>query len=360
MAVRALVKPRVAGGGAKVASVGGADGPQRSVPGWHLEIPGGSHPQLVEVQRSRLLSATIRAVEELGSQNVTVADITRLARVSRRTFYELFADREECFLAALEGAVASIEGELAALDLEGHGWCERVRIGLWTILCFFDRQPALARVCVVESLRGGSKIFDAREVVLARLVAIVDEGRDANTRMRDGAAITAEGVVGAVLAILYSRVSRRESEPLSSLLGELMGMIVLPYLGPQAARKEQKRPLPELPSAQTENRVSADRLVGDPLEGVPIRLTYRTIRVVECVAAKPGSSNRQVGDAAGISDQGQISKLLARLERKGVLINAGRDRHEGEPNVWELTAIGERVVRSIGTQPDRPQAEASA
>ena len=59
--------------------------------------------------------------------------------------------------------------------------------------------------------------------------------------------LTAEGVVGAAFAIVYSRLSRRDGEPLTGLLGELMAMIVLPYLGPAAARRERTRPAPAAP-----------------------------------------------------------------------------------------------------------------
>jgi DNA-binding MarR family transcriptional regulator len=81
----------------------------------------------------------------------------------------------------------------------------------------------------------------------------------------------------------------------------------------------------------------------DPLAGLQMRLTYRTARVLEAVAAQPGASNRQVADHAGIQDQGQVSKLLARLERLGLLVNRG----QGEPNAWSLTAAGMAVTHSI-------------
>src|ERR1700691_406433 len=55
-----------------------------------------SYEQVAEIQRSRLLAVAVRAIEELGYTRATVAHITRRARVSRRTFYELFANREEC------------------------------------------------------------------------------------------------------------------------------------------------------------------------------------------------------------------------------------------------------------------------
>jgi hypothetical protein len=78
-----------------------------------------------------------------------------------------------------------------------------------------------------------------------------------------------------------------------------------------------------------------------------MRLTYRTSRVLEGVAENPAASNRQVGEYADIQDAGQVSKLLRRLERLGLLVNSGLGHQMGEPNAWRLTAQGEQVARSI-------------
>ncbi len=106
-----------------------------------------------EIQRSRLLAGAVATIDELGYPQATVGGITARARLSRRTFYQMFANRDECFAAVLDEVVAVVAGELAAAGLEGLAWRERVRAGLWTILGFFDREPALARVCVVQALR---------------------------------------------------------------------------------------------------------------------------------------------------------------------------------------------------------------
>ena len=130
-----------------------------------------------EIQRSRLLTGAVTTIDELGYPRATVGQITARARLSRRTFYQMFANRDECFAAVLEELVAVVGGELAAVGLEGLPWRERVRMGLFTILAFFDREPALARVCVVQALRAGPLVLERREAVLARLAALVDEGR---------------------------------------------------------------------------------------------------------------------------------------------------------------------------------------
>ena len=134
------------------------------------------------MQRSRLFGAAVAVVDELGYARTSVAHITARARVSRRTFYELFENREACFVDLLEHVVATIESEISAAGLEGLAWRERVRGGLWAILCFFDREPALARVCVVQALRGGPRVLARREEILVRLARVLDEGRSEGSR----------------------------------------------------------------------------------------------------------------------------------------------------------------------------------
>jgi AcrR family transcriptional regulator/DNA-binding MarR family transcriptional regulator len=300
--------------------------------------------QVAVLQRSRLLAAALREIDERGYACTTVAHITGRSRISRRTFYELFANREECLLAVLEQAVALVERDLAEVDLLGLAWRERVRVGLSVILAFLDREPVLARVCVVHSLAAGSRVLERREEILARLTSVVDEGREESAGC---SRLTAEGVLGAALAIVYARLLRRDPDPLWDLLGELSGMIVLPYLGKTAARREQLRPAPPLPAPAVPAR-DAGRGTGDPLRGVQMRLTYRTAQILQGAGEYPGASNRQLADYAGIHDQGQVSKLLGRLKRLGLVENhADQTRVKGEPNAWTLTPKGQQVTKSI-------------
>ncbi len=302
--------------------------------------------ELVRIQRARLIAGAVGAIEELGYAQTTVGHITRRASVSRRTFYELFANREDCLAAVLEELVGQIGDELAAANIDELPWRERVRTGLWVILSLFDREPALARVCVVQALRGGSRVLGRREEILAGLAAVIDEGRREGHRGGECTPLTAEGLVGAAFAIVYARLLRGKRRSLTGLVGELMAMIVLPYLGPAAARREQARPVPASGAARVESARGA-RGAGDPLRDVPVRLTYRTARVLEGVAEHPGASNRTVGEYAGVGDPGQISKLLARLERAGLLANTGLGHSMGEPNAWTLTPKGDLLARSI-------------
>jgi AcrR family transcriptional regulator len=311
--------------------------------------------QVSEIQRSRLLAAAVKVVEQYGYSNTTVTRITGRARVSRRTFYELFENREDCLLAMSEDAVTAIAAEIEAAELDGLSWRERIRGGLAAILGFFDREPTIARVCVVQMLRGDERVLERRGEIFARLAEAIDEGREASARGKGVPALTAEGLVGAAHAIVYARLLvprdgglKPDDEPLMGLLNNLMSMIVLPYLGPEVARREQARALPKpriVPAAENGEVVAAaDR---NPLESLPMRVTYRTAMVLERIAEQPGISNREVADQAGIADQGQISKLLSRLQRLGLIANTGRGHTKGEPNAWTLTPTGLRVAQSI-------------
>jgi hypothetical protein len=128
------------------------------------------------------------------------------------------------------------------------------------------------------------------------------------------------------------------------LVNPLMSMIVLPYLGSAAAGWELDRPVPRA------ERTSASNGASNPLRELDMRLTYRTVRVLLAVAANPGASNRMVADGAGVEDQGQISKLLSRLEKLGLVSNTGLGPGRGAPNAWTLTRQGEEVSSALAAR----------
>ena len=121
-----------------------------------------------------------------------------------------------------------------------------------------------------------------------------------------------------------------------------MAIIVLPYLGQAAAEKELSKPAPQLNTLPRARR--------DPLEDLDMRLTYRTVRVLIAIAGHPQASNREIAAAAEIADQGQISKLLTRLQNLGLIRNEGEGHAKGGPNAWALTGKGQEVERSIRTE----------
>jgi DNA-binding IclR family transcriptional regulator len=94
---------------------------------------------------------------------------------------------------------------------------------------------------------------------------------------------------------------------------------------------------------------TASAVSTNPLAGIT-RLTYRTMRVIQAVAEQPGASNYEISRRAGVSDQGQISKLLGRLARLGLLANTGDGQAKGLANAWRLTSRGRQVNAAIARE----------
>jgi AcrR family transcriptional regulator len=317
----------------------------------------GGRGGVAEIQRARMIMAMVEVARERSVGGVTVAHIVARSGVSRRTFYELFEDREDCFLAAFDMAIERASERVAPAFQARGRWRERVRGGLEALLEFLDDEPDLGALCVVDALGAGPVAQQRRVAVVQALVAAVDEGRKETKGGARMTQLTAEGVVGAVLGVLYVRLAAGEREGVGSrdrggkggrgggmvgLLGPLMEMIVLPYQGRAAAAREASRRAPR--------RRRIVQRHGDPLRELDMRLTYRTVRVLLAIAEHPGASNRQVADAADVADQGQISKLLARLEHLGLIENSGVGPASGEPNAWHLTAKGQEIEHTLRRQ----------
>jgi AcrR family transcriptional regulator len=330
----------------------GANGPEQAVLSVERQ---GAH--VAEMQRRRLLSAMVEVIGERGLEDAGVGRVCKRAGVSRRTFYDLFGDREACFLAAFELAIEQLTDKVAPAYARDGRWSERVRSALAVMLESFDQEPGLARLCLVETLKGGREVLERRRQVLATLTAVVDEGRDEAKRAQPPP-LTAESTVGGAIAVIHARLLESDVEPapprvaceptglhMGKLLNPLMSMIVHPYLGSVASGRELDRPV-STAVARAGGHVS--RPVRDPFKDLSIRITFRTARVLAVIAAQPDASNREIGHAAGVEDQGQISKLLRRLEKPGLIENHGEGQVRGESNAWRLTAEGHSILRAVG------------
>ena len=177
---------------------------------------------------------------------------------------------------------------------------------------------------------------ERRARVNEMLMMIVGGGRSASASAPP--ALTDEVLVGGALAVIRARLSRPTHRPLLSLLNELMAVLAHAYLGADAAAESFKKTTVKQPAHKPE---TVDGSV------LPVRLTHRTLAVLAAIAEEPGALNREVSDAAGIADQGQVSRLLGRLESAQLI------RNDGEPEVGAErmaadNAKGNRYARRCG------------
>jgi AcrR family transcriptional regulator len=341
---------------------------------------GAGQERISAIQRTRMLNAMVEVACERGAARVSVAHVVARAGISRRTFYELFEDREDCFIAAFDYALARAADAVVPAFAGERVWRERVRAGLSAFLGFVDEEPGLGSLLVVDALNGGPRALERRARLLDTLVDVLDGGRGTGAVGREHPPLVAEGVLGAVFNVIHTRMLEQRGDagrrlsamtgaearsagtgargsqrgdgrkgsgrgggaPFMELLNPLMSMIVMPYLGTAAARRELDQPAPA-PRA-------VKRPVANPLRDLDMRLTYRTVRVLIAVASNAGASNRQIAEVAGVADQGQISKLLTRLEHLGLIENVGEGPARGEPNAWNLTVKGAEVEHAISAE----------
>jgi AcrR family transcriptional regulator len=313
---------------------------------------------MAALQRARILAALVAVAGEQGLQRASVSAVVARSGVSRRTFYELFEDAQTAALAAFEDSVRRLADLVLPVWQAPGAWRERVRASLVVLLEAIERDRGRARLLLVDAAGGGPQVAAARLRMLAALAVAVDEGRaELPKTLTPPPALTGEAVVGGVCAVLHRRLQVPDGTPLPRLASPLTSTIVLPYLGPAAARAELRRPAPrtgrrgDAPARDPAGSADGARAGhdADPLRALGMRVTYRTLRALHAVAEQPGASNRAIGRLAGIEDQGQVSKLLARLLRLGLVANEGAgDTARGAANAWRLTELGERVLRLAG------------
>lgn len=196
-------------------------------------------PDLVRaVQRERLLAAMIRTVTEVGYKSLTVQDVLGRAGISRPTFYEQFADKEDCFLAAFDASATQVKERLgAAVADAGPGWREQLRAGIAELLQFITEEPEASRAVIVEARASTPSGLRRRDELLDHFASCIDalvrEDLD-----EAPSAIAAAGVVGGIESILYARLQKEETDDLEALLPSLMYFAVLAYAGQSAAGEE--------------------------------------------------------------------------------------------------------------------------
>ena len=183
----------------------------------------------------------IEVVSERGYPETRVVDVIEVAGVSRKTFYELFDSKEDCFLAAYDVLLGNLLGEAteAFESRPGSPWAERVAEALGALLDHLSKHPEEARFAIVEVLAAGPKALARRDAALRQFTGFLESGRSETSLELPG--ITSIAVAGGVNELLYSEILHGAVSRLPSRLPDLMFWITLPYLGPEGAAAQRER-----------------------------------------------------------------------------------------------------------------------
>jgi AcrR family transcriptional regulator len=196
-----------------------------------------------ELQRARLLTAMIETAAVQGYAEATVADVCMRAGIARSVFHELYADREDCFLAAFDDIVARGCVRIVDACRETEAWTETIGAGLAALLEFLEEQPFAARLIALETFTVSTRVLWRRSRLLDRFAEVVHIGGCAAFEPTDGSRSApslevAREVIVKAHSIVFEGVVYGKSGGLTSLVAPLTSMIVLPYAGEVAARRE--------------------------------------------------------------------------------------------------------------------------
>lgn len=207
------------------------------------KLPSGRHglPRdvVVRSQRERMVEAMIQVVAEQGFAETTVADIISTAGVSRATFYEQFADKEDCFVAAY----ATVMDRMLAFVAEGFAaddsddWIERLRGGIRSLLRYLAQNPVAVRVGIVEGFGAGARARDRYQQAVSAFFPFLDAGRELIDSPERVPGETSRVIVGGISALIFNEASAGNSKRLPQLLPEMIYLAVVPYMGHEAAMK---------------------------------------------------------------------------------------------------------------------------
>lgn len=209
------------------------------------QLPPGRHGLsrsfVADNQRGRILMATIDATAAIGYAKMSVEDIVRGAGVSRRTFYELFANKHEAFLAAFDaGAAALLHTVELATDAEST-FEGKVIAGFRAFVETLAASPGPAHVCIVEALAAGPEAIERRTAVMASFSQLIEDHAPALAGGHRLPALTAETIVGGVYETIFRRIAAGRLQELPALLPDLIESALLPYVGPRAAAAHARR-----------------------------------------------------------------------------------------------------------------------
>jgi AcrR family transcriptional regulator len=216
-------------------------------PGDAQRLPRGRHGLLhgvvVENQRQRLIHAVPVVVRQKGFIAMTVEDLAGRAGVSRKTFYENFHDKRDCFLASYRQYAHELAALVASAAAAEADWPGRARSALAALLRFLAARPDVAHMGVIELMAAGPEALAERDSLVAAFTSLLGEEALA-TRPEPAPRLLLETIAGAIWHVIYATVLADRAEQLEELPPVIMYLCLVPMHGPAgaASRAQLARP----------------------------------------------------------------------------------------------------------------------
>jgi AcrR family transcriptional regulator len=229
-------------------------GPHQLPPGRH----GLSRSFVARNQRQRILAAVAEATAARGYARMSVEGVVRGAGVSRRTFYELFSNKDQVFLEAYDQVANLLLAAVRAAYEGEKGFADRVTAGFRAFLELLEASPAFARMCIVEVMAAGPEAVAKRTAVMGEFAKLIEE--NSRTELGDEGSVPAmhaQTIVAGAYEAVYRMVAADETDRLSTLLPDLVHSALLPYIGEEEAAAHRSALAQELEEGERTTAGSA-------------------------------------------------------------------------------------------------------
>ncbi len=294
-----------------------------------------AHPYGMPTQRDRLVAAMGELTAELGLGAVGVHHVCQRAGVSRRTFYELYADRDACVVDMHEEAFGRLLAHLAEAVADAGGvWEDRAVAMTQALFGAWDADRVLAQLCLVSSVSGHAGALELRRTAMGQIAGLL---ADPPRQPMVEASVLACAVTG-ICGLAFAQLTEKPDTSISDLAGVAIFMLLAPFVG---RRHAAARAAGRGGTAAYVTRWTPTVVGGDDDRGLLVtELTSQTLRYLN---GHPGAANIDIARAVDVRHESQMSRHLGRLEKAGMVSR----RKEGRTNAWVLTARGEEAARSL-------------
>ncbi len=300
-------------------------------------------------QRDRLVAAAGQLAAEVGSSSIGIHHICQRAGISRRTFYELYADRNACLVDVHQEAFGRLVGHVAEAVAEaGAEWEDRAVAMIQALLSAWDADRILAHACLISAAGGDDETVALRRMAVAQLTGML-AGAPAQPLATEP---VLSGALGSVWELAHQALTDDADDAIGELAGTAIYLMLAPFVGRrQATARAAGRGGPVAYSTRWTPTVTD----GADEQGLLVtELTGQTLRYLD---RHPGAANIAIARAVDVRHESQMSRHLARLERAGMVSR----RKEGRTNAWTLTARGEEAARTLrDLRADGPRLTASS
>ncbi len=193
---------------------------------------------VISPKRERILEGMLHSVGSNGYDATSVRAVLDSTGLYRQAFYDLFPDKDACYLEAFDFGMARLEAQVQTAAAPERTWQGKLRAGLGALLQALDGEPDLGRALIVEVHAAGPKALEKRSSAMERITDFIDSARAITGESPPP--IAPEGIVAGIHAVVHARLATGANEGFRELLPEFMYFAVLPYFGSDVAEEEMQ------------------------------------------------------------------------------------------------------------------------